>query len=346
MKPAALDSNAACTLVREFAGRRVLVIGDVLLDRYWWGTVTRISPEAPVPVVLKSRSSIAPGGAANVAANIAALGGIPCLVGVTGDDAGQADLHAALAERGIDTGGLICDPHRATTVKTRVVAHNQHVVRVDEEDTYPVNGAVAMQVLARALEALEAPHACEMVVISDYAKGLLSEAVLQAVLSASSARGRRVIVDPKGRDYARYRGAYLLCPNRKEAMLAAGMEEEGPEHVLRAATCLMSKIRLETLLVTHGEAGMTLFERGREAVEIPSVARSVYDVTGAGDTVIATLALGLAAGASLVTGCQIANLAAGLAVEQVGTASVDFEQLSEELVRRRGDPLEQALGAA
>jgi rfaE bifunctional protein kinase chain/domain len=309
-------------VLNRMRGQHVLVVGDVLLDRYWWGTVTRISPEAPVPVVHKTRSSIAPGGAANVAANVASLGGVPHLVGLIGDDEPGRELRCALEQRGISTAGLVCDGQRPTTVKTRVVAHSQHVVRVDEEDTRPVNGALSAAVLAEVTRALAD---CEIAVVSDYAKGLLCDATLAPLFSAAGGLRRRVIVDPKGHEYGRYRGAYLLSPNRQEVLAAAGMGYNGPESIAQAASRIMAQVEPEALLVTEGEAGMSLFRRGDQRVHIPSVARKVFDVTGAGDTVIAALSLALSAGAPLLVACHLANAAAGLAVEQVGTAAITLE---------------------
>jgi len=321
----------AVSLIEPFKGQHVLVVGDVLLDRYWWGNVTRISPEAPVPVVHKTRSSIVPGGAANVAANLRSLGGVPHLLGITGQDEPASQLRAALEERGIASDGLLADAQRPTTVKTRVVAHNQHVVRVDEETTRAVEGDFAAALVAKFVGLL---RYCRIVVFSDYAKGLLNEQTLPALMAAAAAERRRILVDPKGHDYRRYRGAYLLSPNRQEALTAASMAYEGPQSVTQAATRILEQVPLVSLLVTQGEAGMSLFQRGEHTVHIPSVARSVFDVTGAGDTVIAALSLSLAAGVPLVAACHIASMAAGLAVEQVGTAAITFDQLRAELLDR------------
>lgn len=326
------EPESAVSLIEPFKGQHVLVVGDVLLDRYWWGTVTRISPEAPVPVVLKNRSSIVPGGAANVAANIASLGGVPHLLGITGEDEPACQLRSALEERGIAADGLLADAHRPTTVKTRVVAHHQHVVRVDEEHTGALIGDFAAALLAKFVRAL---RYCRIVVLSDYAKGVLNEQTLPALIAAATAERRRLIVDPKGHDYRRYRGAYLLSPNRQEAFTAAAMADEGSQSVAQAVERIMEQVPIETLLVTQGEAGMSLFQRGKDTVHIPSVARSVFDVTGAGDTVTAALSLSLAAGVPLVAACHIASVAAGLAVEQVGTAAITFEQLRAELLDAR-----------
>jgi D-beta-D-heptose 7-phosphate kinase/D-beta-D-heptose 1-phosphate adenosyltransferase len=315
-------------LVDRVRGQAVLVVGDVMLDRYWWGTVERLSPEAPVPVVHKRRSSVVPGGAANVAVNVASLGGTPLLVGVIGaDDAGR-ELTAALKERGISPDHLLVDPERPTTVKTRVVAHSQHVVRVDEEDRSPISAEQAAR-LAERITALAG--AVRVVAVSDYAKGLLGEDLLARTIRTARAAGCFVVVDPKGADYARYDGAHLLSPNRGEALTAAGVTSDEPDAVGRAAARLLDRVAVEAVLVTLGEAGMMLYERGQAPVAIAAQARAVYDVTGAGDTVIAALSLAVAAGAALPIAVRIANVAAGLAVETVGTAAVTADQLRDAL---------------
>ena len=338
MTEAALDLVTALRIVDAFRGRRVLVLGDVMLDRYWWGTVSRISPEAPVPVVHKLRSTLAPGGAANVAANIASLGGSPVLVGVTGADEAARELSAALQEHGISPEHLLVDPGRPTTVKTRIVAYSQHVVRVDEEDTSPISPSLAARVIERLVTLLAS---VDLLIISDYAKGLLTPELLHQVIRYACDHGCRVIVDPKGTDYSRYNGAYLLSPNRMEALTAAGLPpDHQPDSVTHAGTRLLETLAVEAVLITQGKAGMTLFEHDRGPMHIPAVARTVYDVTGAGDTVIAALGLALAARASLPVAVQLANLAAGLAVEQVGTVAVTADGLRQALNdgRHRSNP--------
>jgi D-beta-D-heptose 7-phosphate kinase/D-beta-D-heptose 1-phosphate adenosyltransferase len=323
-----LTRDAALTLVDALRGRPVVVLGDVMLDRYWWGDVSRLSPEAPVPVVHKQRSSTAPGGAANVATNVASLGGIPHLVSVIGNDEPGRELVAALRSRGITTDGLLVDPARPTTVKTRVVAVSQHVVRVDEEDRSPISPALAAD-LAERIEALVART--PVLVLSDYAKGVLGPELLQRVIKRARAQDRWVVVDPKGSDYARYTGASLVCPNRGEALTATGVGSDEPEAVHRAGGRLLDSGVADAVLITLGEAGMMLFGRAHPPLGVPTRARAVYDVTGAGDTVIATLSLALAVGAPLESAVRLANVAAGLAVEQVGTTAVTAARLREAL---------------
>ncbi len=322
-----LEVENGLHVVHSFQGRKVLILGDLMLDRYWWGRVERISPEAPVPVVRKQRSTIAPGGAANVAANIAALGGNPLLIGLVGADSAGQEFRTALLERGLSVDHLMLDPDRATTVKTRIIAHNQHVVRVDEENTQPVGSALLQQLVGRVNSLLPS---CDVVVLSDYAKGFLVPELLQQVIQSACRKNRRTVVDPKGGDYSRYDGAYVLTPNRMEAMIAVGLPATHKESSAAAAR-LLEALRVEAVLVTEGDEGMTLYGRSQAPRHVPALARTVYDVTGAGDTVVATLSLALAAGASLWTAAQLANVAAGLAVEQIGTTAVTSRALCQAL---------------
>jgi rfaE bifunctional protein kinase chain/domain len=322
-----LEVAKGLQLIQSFQGRRALILGDLMLDRYWWGRVDRISPEAPVPVVRKQRSTLTPGGAANVACNIAALGGEPLLLGLIGNDAAGQEFRTALLERGLSVDHLLVDSQRGTTVKTRIVAHNQHVVRVDEENTQPVAPTLLQQVLSRVNALLPC---CDVVILSDYAKGLLVPELLQEVIRSASRSARRTVIDPKGGDYSRYNGASVLTPNRMEALIAAGFPPTGKD-TNAAASHLLDNLEVEAILVTEGEEGMTLYDRSGEARHVAALARTVYDVTGAGDTVVATLSLAVAAGASLWTAAQLANVAAGLAVEQVGTTAVTSLSLSQAL---------------
>lgn len=330
MAETGLDPSAALALVDALRGHTTLIVGDVMLDRYWWGSVSRLSPEAPVPIVHKQRSSVAPGGAANVAANVASLGGAPLLTGVIGNDEAGRELKAELERRGIVHDHLMTAPERATTVKTRIVAVSQHVVRVDEEDRSPISSALAARLAERVTALLPDTR---VLIVSDYAKGVLGPELLRRVIHAARARGCWVVVDPKGSDYSRYRGASLICPNRGEALAAAGVESVEPEGIACAGTRLLESGASDAVLIKLGDAGMMLFERDRAPTPIPALARAVYDVTGAGDTVIATVGLGLAAGSSLDAAARLANVAAGLAVEQVGTTAVTAAQLRDALAR-------------
>jgi rfaE bifunctional protein kinase chain/domain len=307
-------------ILKRFPGQRILVLGDVILDWYWWGQASRLSPEAPVPVVRKQRTTIQPGGAGNTAANLAALGAKVSLFGVTGSDAHATELCAALRTFGVETGGLIADPSRPTTTKTRVIAAHQQVVRVDDEVTARIGDDIAAAVLAAIRPELEVASA---IVISDYAKGFLTPALLKSVLGA----GPRVFVDPKGADLSRYLGAFLLKPNRLELGLLTGLPTETHAEINAAGSRLASLMPGTHILVTEGAEGMTLFADSRPPEHVVATPRQVFDVTGAGDTVLATLAMAVTAGASWPQAMDLATEAAAIAISQMGSVAVSLGQL-------------------
>lgn len=311
-------------IIDGFAKVSVLVIGDVMLDRYFWGTVSRISPEAPVPVVKLEKVTVSAGGAANVAANIASLGAKPILVGIIGDDEGGRELPKVLEKNNVSGENLICFANRPTTTKTRIVAHHQHVVRIDDEDSKALSDEQSREVWEKIGKIL--PE-IEIVVLSDYAKGCLTEIVIENVIETAKKFGKRVLVDPKGKNYQKYNGANLLTPNRLEAAAATGTEIFDEDSIIAAGEKLLENVKLDAALITLGEDGMMLFERNKKAKHFHSLARDVYDVTGAGDTVIAALSIALGAGADFSLAAQIANTAAGIAVEQVGTTAVTGDEL-------------------
>lgn len=315
-------------ILDKFADVRVLVVGDVMLDRYWWGTVSRISPEAPVPVLKLERVTSTAGGAANVAANVASLGAQAVLVGAIGTDECGRMLPQILARSNVGGEHLVALPNRPTTTKTRIVAHQQHVVRIDDEDNLPLDDSQAETVWQRIQKVL--PEA-DVVILSDYAKGCLCDSVLANTIETARAAKKPVLVDPKGKNYNKYRGATLLTPNKSEAAAAAGIDINSNDALEAAGQQLLETIALDSLLITLSEDGMRLFEKNRESRQFAAVARQVYDVTGAGDTVIAALAVALGANANLDEAAQIANAAAGLAVEQVGTAIVTRDALKKTL---------------
>jgi D-beta-D-heptose 7-phosphate kinase/D-beta-D-heptose 1-phosphate adenosyltransferase len=314
-------------ILEKFSRLNILVIGDVILDRYWWGDVSRISPEAPVPVVRLKNTSLAAGGAANVAANIAGLGATPILVGIVGDDDGAKQFPGVLGNANVSSDHLVRDTARPTTVKTRVIAHSQQVVRVDQEHADGISieteNAIVEKLRTEILRA-------DAIAVSDYAKGMLTNRVLNELFRMAGESGKPVLVDPKGKDYLKYKGAALLTPNRREAAEACNFEDHG-DVVDRAGAKLMSDLALDALLVTEGEEGMTLFRRSQTPIRMAAEARQVYDVTGAGDTVIATLAVAIGAGADVETAARLANVAAGLVVEQVGTTAVTLSGLEAAL---------------
>ena len=315
-------------ILKGFPGQRILVLGDVILDWYWWGQASRLSPEAPVPVVRKQRTTMQPGGAGNTAANLAALGGRVSLYGVTGSDAHAADLRSALSAQGVETTRLIADASRPTTTKTRVIAAHQQVVRVDEEHTGPVSEAIVADVLRDVKTELGSAAA---VVISDYAKGFLTPQLLEAVIAEARRAGKRVFVDPKGADAVRYQGAFLLKPNRLELSLLTGLPTSTHAEILAAGTRLAGKMPGTHILVTEGGEGMTLFLESQPPEHVASTPRQVFDVTGAGDTVLAVIAMAVAAGASWSQAMQLATEAAGIAIGKMGSVAVSLSDLQKNL---------------
>ena len=308
----------------------VLVVGDIICDHYVWGDVERISPEAPVQVLRWRREADRPGGAANAAMNLAALGCRVSLAGLVGnDDAGRWVLRA-LRDAGIDVRGVVQSKDRSTTVKTRVIARGQHILRIDREPETTLNPRDERRLVSE-VTALKRRSAC--VVCSDYNKGVLSEGVLEAALR----QGRQPfsVVDPKGRDFSRYRGANVVTPNEnelREAVHDSELRTNGDEVVRRRAETLMRRLNFPALLVTRGASGMDLFERDRRTIRrthIPALQRhEVFDVTGAGDTVAAVLAMAASSGAPLTEAAKLANAAAGIVVGMVGTAVVESETLA------------------
>ena len=300
---------------------RVLVVGDVMLDRYWFGDVTRISPEAPVPVVHVQRTEERPGGAANVARNIASLGGKATLLSVVGDDEAGRTL-ASLLEKEHVTTLFHKDAQFPTTVKLRVIGRQQQLLRIDFE-TPP-----SREVLEDKLDDFESlVDGVDVVILSDYGKGGLTH--VSKMINAAKAHGKRILVDPKGDDFARYRGATLLTPNRGEFRQVAGRWKDESD-LARRAESLRLELDLEALLVTRSEEGMSLFSSAG-AMHEPTQAQEVYDVSGAGDTVIATLGLMMAAGVNMQDAVRIANRAAGVVVGKLGTATVSREELISSL---------------
>jgi len=314
--------------VESFRGRRVLVIGDVILDRYLWGRATRVSPEAPVLVVDVDREELRLGGAANVAQNVRALGGVPTLVGVVGADAAAQSLRSELDAREVDAQeGIVGDPGRRTTLKTRIIAHHQQVLRADEETREALSAEVVADLWRRVERAL--PGA-EAVLLSDYGKGVISPAILDQLLPELRSRGIPSAVDPKEEHFQRYRGVTVITPNLAEASQAWGRRIRNHEDLMEAGFGLRQKLDAGAVLITRGEEGMSLFTPDGHT-HFPTRARRVYDVTGAGDTVVATIAVALAARAPLPEACVLANHAAGLVVAELGTAAASAAMLVESL---------------
>ncbi len=318
-----VDTGRLRGLIRSFKRARVVVVGDIIVDHYIWGQVQRISPEAPVPVVEVREESWRLGGAANVANNIRRLGGAVELVGLAGRDGDGDRLAAELAGSGVGFGGLVRLPGRQTTVKTRIIAHGQQVVRVDrEQKSHPTPKAVAA--FKDFLEKSLSPRT--IVVVSDYGKGMIGQTLLDFLREKSQRTRFKVLVDPKQRNFHFYRGFTMVTPNLHEAEMAANMDITDDESLKRAGRKLLEILESKALLVTRGEHGMSLFSDGR-VENIETTAREVYDVTGAGDTVLAVLALALSVGASYLEAAMLANLAAGVVVGEVGTSTVRKEEL-------------------
>lgn len=313
--------------VEDLSGRRVLVVGDLMLDAYLFGDAERISPEAPVPVVRIEEERHLLGGAGNVARNIAALGGKATLLGVTGEDREAVILRSLLDREGI-TPCLVSASSRPTTVKTRVMARRQQMVRLDREDASPLPKDALLAVLSHFDDLLE-EH--DIIILSDYAKGIVSPEFMTHVMRRIDLAGRekRLLVDPKPANAPLYQGAFLMTPNTREAGECAGCPVHAREDIVRAGLRLLKDPGCPCLLITLGAEGMALFSGSDEIWHIPTMARDVFDVTGAGDTVIATLGLGLAAGMDLLAACMLANYAAGLVVARVGAATVSPEELAE-----------------
>ena len=314
-----MDKQSSFQLLDSFHDRRVLVYGDVMLDRFVYGSVERISPEAPIPVLSVERTVDMPGGAANVARNIATLGAQAILMGIVGDDSWAQGLRTQLSHDPSIELRLITDPSRPTTVKTRHVADRQQILRADIESRTDLSPEMA----ARALEAFRAClNEISVVILSDYAKGALSDSIAQQLIAAAREAGKTVLVDPKSRSFNKYRGATVLTPNRHELHLACGTDCRTDEEVIEGARSILQQGICDSLVVTRGKDGMSIVEGNNTPVHLRTVAREVFDVSGAGDTAVAALSLGLAAGASVADAARLANVAAGIVVGKYGTATV------------------------
>lgn len=312
------------SLLDAFSGRRVLVLGDLMLDRYLWGNVTRISPEAPVPIVDVESETTRLGGAANVANNVLSLGAEPVLVGVVGADHAARLLAAELGAHGVAADGLVADADRPTSIKTRIVARNQQVVRADQESREEVSPAIVVRLVEACRARLDGLKAC---IISDYGKGVITAGLLEALLPELRRAGIPVCVDPKETHFFSYRGVSVITPNLLEAGVAWGRALRTEELLDQAGRELRDRLDSDAVLITRGEKGMSLFQAARPRLDLPTVAREVYDVTGAGDTVVSTYAVALAAGADHPEAALISNHAAGIVVREVGTAAASREQI-------------------
>jgi len=316
-----------------FQGKRIAVVGDLMLDRYFWGSVARISPEAPVPVVEVEDESTRLGGAANVANNIATLGGIPVMFGVVGQDQMGNLLRQLVDERGYPVAGIVTDSSRPTTIKTRVIAHNQHVVRVDREaknDIAPAIESLLLDALKRELPSLDG------IILEDYNKGVMTRSLIVGIIAMARSAGKIVTVDPKFNNFFEYTGATVFKPNRKESEEALGRKMKSLAEIEDCGRELVNRLQAENVLLTLGEKGMLLIEKSGGASHVPTMARQVADVSGAGDTVISTLTMGLAAGATIKESAMLANFAGGIVCGEVGIVPIDRQLLFDTVLESNG----------
>ncbi len=321
-----ISSRRAFEIIENFSRARVLVVGDIMADHFIWGKVSRISPEAPVPVVEVKKDNFTLGGCANVFNNIHAMGGRVHLAGVVGSDETGRRLLSEFRNLGVDTGGIVVEAGRPSTLKTRIVAHGQQVVRFDREDRKPIQAKSVRKILSYVESLREDLGA---LVVSDYSKGVVTRSLLEGIRNVLAGRPIFTCIDPKQRDFSIYQGFDIVTPNHLEAGYAAATEIQNGQDHIRVGMKLLQQFDFKALLMTRGEEGMSLFEKkGRvKHTAFPAEAREVFDVTGAGDTVIGVLALSMAAGASFREAAYLANHAAGIVVSKAGTATATREEL-------------------
>lgn len=336
-----LNAERVQQVLGTMGNSRVLILGDIMLDEYLFGAVNRISPEAPVPVVEISSTKMLLGGAANVANNIRSLGDEAVLVGTVGEDEAAVKLAQILKEKYISRDFLVNDESRPTTIKTRIIAHSQQVVRADRESTHELDSETEQRILKRFMSVADGINA---VIISDYGKGVITKSLLERVMEVCLARNIFVAVDPKETHFFNYKRVSLITPNHHEAGFAYGRRIHNERDLLEVGNGLLQKLQAKAILITRGPQGMSLF-CDDDVTHIPTFARQVYDVTGAGDTVIATFVSAICAGATMVEAAIIANAAAGYAVGELGTATITQAQLHKELERnlKNGNVLTSAV---
>lgn len=314
--------------LNQFIKIRALVIGDLILDEYLWGRVERISPEAPVPVVVVERETHTLGGAGNVINNLKAMHAQVSAAGIIGADTAGNTILEMLKTLGVETSGIITEIDRPTTRKIRVIASNQQVLRIDKELGHPISDLTLKGIMAIVEKKISDS---DLIIISDYDKGVVTRKFVANIVNSVKKKKIPLLVDPKSLDFTKYAGVYLLTPNRKEAELAVGMDIHGSDDLSKAGKMIMDQAKLNRLIITCGKDGMALFERNKPYKMIASQARQVFDVSGAGDTVISFLGLGLAAGLSFSESAVIANAAAGIVVAKIGTATPSLNELERSL---------------
>ena len=315
-------------IISKFSDLKVLVIGDLILDEFVWGEVSRISPEAPVPVVWVKSESFMPGGAANVANNIASLGAEVYIAGVVGSDERAGILKEGLIEKCINADGIITDDDRPTTLKTRVVANHQQVVRIDREKIEEISADALDKIIIYVKGIIDQMDA---IIIEDYGKGVISARLLKEILTIAKKKKKIITVDPKEEHFSYYKGVTAITPNHHEAAQAIGIKAKDDQSILKIGKELLKKINCEGVLVTLGENGMQLFQKNGAITHIPTVAQEVFDVSGAGDTVISVFTLALALGVNMKDAAYISNIAAGIVVGKVGIAVITQKELIERL---------------
>jgi rfaE bifunctional protein kinase chain/domain len=311
-------------LLEDFRGKRIAVVGDLMLDRYFWGSVARISPEAPVPVVEIESESMRLGGAANVANNVKSLGADPILIGVIGNDNTGTLLRDLIVENAFTPIGLIVADDRPTTVKTRVIAHGQHVVRFDRETKSEISNALQRKILEIVRQNL---HSLDAIVIEDYNKGVVLKSLIKELVDMAEKDKKIITADPKFDNFFEYRGATVFKPNSKELEAAMGVKLVDNDAVEEAGKTLMKRVKAKNILLTRGEKGMTLFEETGTITHIPAKTRKVADVSGAGDTVISTITVALASGATVREATSLANYAGGVVCGEVGIVPIERDAL-------------------
>ncbi|MBU2540609.1 MAG: D-glycero-beta-D-manno-heptose-7-phosphate kinase [Candidatus Omnitrophica bacterium] len=321
-------------IIDNFKKARILVIGDLILDKFIWGNVDRISPEAPVPVVYQVRESYMPGGASNVTNNLSSLKAKEVLmVGLIGRDSEGRRLKAELKKRGVNISGVFTEGARQTTLKTRIIAHHQQVVRLDHETTAPIKKESVKRIVNFVKRHVER---CDAIIIEDYGKGVIDPGVLEPIIAFARSKKKIITVDPKEDHFKSYKNVTTITPNLKEACEASGQKFKKGVDVSKIGKLLMSRLNLKALLITMGDEGMQLMQRGKKSQHIPTLAQEVFDVSGAGDTVIAVFTLALACGADFMTAAHLANICAGIVVGKVGVATVSLNELSKGLNKYHG----------
>lgn len=313
-------------LISNLKGKKIAVVGDLMVDRYFWGRVSRISPEAPVPIVEIEREFSQLGGAANVGNNIKFLGGEPFLIGVIGDDNTGTLLLELLKSTGFSVDGIVVDSSRPTTIKTRVIADNQHVVRTDRESRGEINNAIEKRIIKIVKENISE---FDGIILEDYNKGVLKRGIIHKTISAGNDTGIPVAVDPKFNNFFEYKKATVFKPNQREVETKLGVRFTDDEKLIEAGKTLLERLECENILITRGEKGMTLFKENGEYINVPTRAKVIHDVSGAGDTVIATLTAILVAGGDIEEAATVANYAAGIVCGEVGVVPIELKKLKE-----------------